>query len=323
MLNMMNVVLNVKDKQILWELDRNSRQTLSEIAKKVGMSKEAVHYRIRNLEGKKIIMGYTIMVSLAKLNLMHVKLLIKLQNIGREKKKEMIDYLIKNQNTNWVGTCNGSCDLIVGFVVGNLAEFNYIKEELFNKYSQFILKSPNSIMLEAQIYGRKYLEGKGQKTRHYIGTPEEIKMDKIDFKILKLLSENSRMKTIDIAYKLRTTARKVAYKIKQMEKHKIIQKYTISINHSLLGISFFKSFVHLRSTKNKKELLNFLENQKNCLHNVEVLSEWNLEPEFEVNSTEEFYKIMEELEDKFSDQIKTIDTILISKEHKFSPLPRV
>ena len=322
-LKIMTIKLDLKDRKILWELDQNSRQPLSEIAKKVRLSKEAVYYRIKNLEQRKVITGWTLFVSLAKLNLMHVKLLIKFQNLSKDKRCEIIDYLVRHENTNWVGTCNGTYDMIVGFVIKDLIEFNKVKEDFFNKYSEYILKSQNSIMLEAYIYGRKYLLNQNQEIKHYIGTPQQIRLDNLDMDILGLLSGNTRLKVTKIASCLKTTARKVAYKIKQLETNCIIQKYSISINHALLGISFFKSFIFLKNTQNKSRLLYFLANQKNCLHNVEALSEWNLEPEFEVYSTAEFYKIIEELEDKFSNQIKTIDMTLISKEHKFRPLPQI
>ena len=51
----MSVKLDLKDKKILWELDKDSRQPLSKIAKNVRLSKEAVYYRIKNLEKRKII----------------------------------------------------------------------------------------------------------------------------------------------------------------------------------------------------------------------------------------------------------------------------
>lgn len=318
----MKIKLDLKDKKILWELDKDSRQSFSKIAKKVGLSKEAVYYRIKNLEKRKIITGYTTLISLAKLNFMHIKILIKFQNITSNKKKEVIDYLVKHKSSNWVASCRGNCDLIVGFVVKDLIEFNQIKEKLFNKYSKFILKTKNSITLEAYIYGRKHLLDKLQETKHYIEQSENIKLSKIDLKLLKILSTNTRIKITEIASKLKTTSRKVTYKIKQLKKKKIIQKYTISINHELLNISYFKSLIYLKNTKKILELLIFLKEQKNCVYNVEALAEWDIEPEFEVYSTTEFYKIIEELENKFDDQIKTINTLLIDKEYKFQLLPQ-
>ena len=42
-------ILDLKDRKILYELDINARQTDKEIAKKVGLSREAVRYRIDKL----------------------------------------------------------------------------------------------------------------------------------------------------------------------------------------------------------------------------------------------------------------------------------
>lgn len=41
--------LDLKDKKILYSLDLNARQTDNQIAKEVGLSREAVRYRINKL----------------------------------------------------------------------------------------------------------------------------------------------------------------------------------------------------------------------------------------------------------------------------------
>ena len=41
---------DLKDRKILFELDTNSRQSFHEIAKKVGLSKDSVIYRINKLQ---------------------------------------------------------------------------------------------------------------------------------------------------------------------------------------------------------------------------------------------------------------------------------
>ena len=51
----MVIKLDVKDKKILTLLDENSRLSNSQIAKKVGLSKPAVEYRLRRFEKNKIV----------------------------------------------------------------------------------------------------------------------------------------------------------------------------------------------------------------------------------------------------------------------------
>ena len=42
--------LDLKDRKILYELDKNSRQSFADIAKKVRLSKEVVQYRVKRLQ---------------------------------------------------------------------------------------------------------------------------------------------------------------------------------------------------------------------------------------------------------------------------------
>ena len=47
--------LDLKDKKILYELDLNSRQSFHQIAKKVGLSKDSIIYRVNKLKQDGII----------------------------------------------------------------------------------------------------------------------------------------------------------------------------------------------------------------------------------------------------------------------------
>ena len=60
-------MLSKKDKQVLKELDINSRQSISQIAKKTHINKETVNYTIKKLEKDEIIQGYFSLVNYFKL----------------------------------------------------------------------------------------------------------------------------------------------------------------------------------------------------------------------------------------------------------------
>ncbi len=135
-----------------------------------------------------------------------------------------------------------------------------------------------------------------------------IKLDELDLKILKSLSENARKPIIDIAQETKSTVRIATYRIKQLLKKKIILGFKIALNYELLGIKFYKTFIYLDNPKKEKikSLLDFLAFQKNTIHNVRVLGNWDLEPEFEVYSEQEFDKILNSLKNNFSDIIKKL-----------------
>ena len=63
----MSIKLDIKDKKILYELDMDARQSISSIAKRVGLSKEVVNYRIRRMEKEGLIDGYYAIIEYSKL----------------------------------------------------------------------------------------------------------------------------------------------------------------------------------------------------------------------------------------------------------------
>jgi DNA-binding Lrp family transcriptional regulator len=122
-----------------------------------------------------------------------------------------------------------------------------------------------------------------------------------------------------LAEDLKSTVRIVQYRIKELEKKGIIEGYRISIGYDKLGVRFYKCFIYLGNLdlKRIKDFEKYLKNNKNVLHDVNVLSDWDYEPEFEVFSEEEFEKILFDMKNKFNDIISRVDVVTIRKEYKF------
>jgi len=59
--------LDKKDKIILYELDKNARQPLTKIAKKVNLARESILYRINKYHQHKILRNYLTVIDLYKL----------------------------------------------------------------------------------------------------------------------------------------------------------------------------------------------------------------------------------------------------------------
>ncbi len=75
-----------------------------------------------------------------------------------------------------------------------------------------------------------------------------------------------------------------------------------------MGIKFFKTFIYLDNPAKERvnALAGYLESNKNVIHNVKVLGNWDLESEFEVYNETEFDNILKNIKDKFSDIIKKL-----------------
>jgi Lrp/AsnC family leucine-responsive transcriptional regulator len=313
--------LDTKDKKILYHLNSNARQPLSQISKKVGLSQEVVNYRIKKLEDNNIITNYQLIVNLSKLGIFQFKICLSLQHITSKVLTQIISKLKLKEEIKWIASSSGNWDIIISAEASSISQIDKIKNETIEAFENYINEKSVAILVQGSTYNRDYLLETPEKSKERIIMKESnpIKLDKIELEILKELSKNARTSVIEIATKLKTTARIISYNIQQLQKKEIILGFKIAINYELLGIKFYKTFIYLDKPESKKvEALNtFLENHKNVIHNGKVLGNWDLEPEFETYSEQEFDSILTKIKDNFPDIIKKIDIITIQQEHKF------
>ena len=100
--------MDLKDRKILYELDSNARGSNAEIAKKVGLSKQVVGFRIKRLLNEQVISSFYAVIDIAKLGFTVHKNFIRLQNIDVEKEKELVAFLVNHPNVVWVASCDGN-----------------------------------------------------------------------------------------------------------------------------------------------------------------------------------------------------------------------
>lgn len=314
------IKIDTIDKKILYELDKDARKSCREIGKKLRLSAEVVNYRIKRLEDLGIITAYTLAINLSKLNLIQFKILLSFQHIKSEKLEKIIEKLKENKSVKWIVSCKGTWDLIISLEAFSLNEVEFLKSQVLSYFSQYVSKKAISICTEACTFNRTYFSNNNQKNEMLLVDSEKgAELDDIDMRIIKKLSSNSRKSLVDIATELKTTVRIVNYRIKQLIKNKIITGFRLAIDYSKLGLQFYKLLIYLENP-NEQEINNYIsyfKNNKNLIHHVRVLGSWDFEPEFEVYSEQEFNDILIEMKDKFSDIIKNIEIITISKEHKF------
>jgi DNA-binding Lrp family transcriptional regulator len=317
---MNEIKLDLKDKKILYELDLDSRQSCSKIAKKVGLSTEVVNYRIKRLEEEQIITQYQIIINLAKLGIIQFKICLSLQHLPSTQLNSLIEQLKKKEEIKWIVSCRGDWDLIISLEARSIYEMEMLKEEVLSLFSGNINKKAVSMLIEAETSNRGYLLDKKPTSKRIILQQEKaIELDSLDISILKELSNNARIPLIDISHRLKKSPRVINYRIKQLQKNKIILGFKIAINYEKLGIKFHKLFIYLDSPNKKKieDIENYISTNKNSITQVKVLGNWDIEPEFETFSDEDFENLLIEIKDKFSEIISKIDIITISKEHKF------
>mgnify|MGYP006287581199 CR=1 FL=1 len=312
--------LDKKDFQILYELDKNSRQSNSQISKKLKTSPEVVNYRIKRLENNGIISRYITIPQLYALDIFQFKICLCLQNISPEKLLEKIEKLKKKDSVKWIVETKGVWDLVISLEAESLEQVDMIEDIVCSLFAMHIRKKSIAILNYADAYTRDYLVEKIDRNRKraiYCKT-EKPELTKKELDIFKELAKNSRIPIVDLAEKLGTTPRVIQYTIKKLEKS-IITGYRIIPDYEKANIKFTKLFIYLtkKDKESFKKIQVFLASSKYTNHYAKVLSDWDIEIELEAFNQEDIEKVVSEMKSRFSEEINHLETIDIKKEHKF------
>lgn len=318
--------LDLKDKKILFELDKNSRITLAKLSKRVRLSKEVVFHRINNLVKRGFILRFQTVVSTYRLGYQSYKLYFKLQNLTLKTRKRIENFFIKNESVYWIGNCQGKWDMIIAVWTKNIQEFGKFQDEILNKFSSYIQERQVSFSRKSLQFNRRWFYNDNKETIEIDFGEDfgEVNLDKIDLEILKHLANNSRIKITELAEKIKVSITVIRYRMKHLQENKVIVGYKCSLNPKLMGYETCKSFVSFKEINEEKRdrIINYCKTIPNIINIVFTIGSWDMEIEFEVKNFEEYYKTMNIIQEEFKDIIKSYDSVLISSEPKqiFMPL---
>lgn len=310
--------MNLTDKNILYELDKNARLSGSQIAKKLKYSPEAVNYNIRKLEEAGIITDYITVTDFSRLGLTHYKFNLKFNHLNDKVRQEVINYLKDNKSVKWIADCEGTFDLMFSVRCKTLPEFEVLKSNLFYKFDKYLNKKTIAMVSEAITYTRGYILNKLKEEFNLYSGSDEIILSKDEYKILEAIGSNCRETIPQLSKKLNLTPRVIRYAIKSLEKKKIISGYKLAINYQKINYLFFKLFINLQSASQPRinSFKQYCKQHPNFTYWVKTIGSWDMEHEIEVESMQDFYNILKDIRNKYSDIIQTMDSVMVTNEYK-------
>ena len=149
---MEKIRLDEKSRKILRILRFNSRIPLTKLSKKVGLSKETMSYRLKNMVSKGLITKFLPELNVHKMGLTIFRVALKLKNIDETLEKSFEEYLI-SLPTIWLGYQYGEWDLLFGMIVKNPLEFNRHMNNIAQKFSAHIYEKAIGIQINDFFLG--------------------------------------------------------------------------------------------------------------------------------------------------------------------------
>ena len=315
--------LDLKDRKILYDLDIDSRQSFSQLGKKVGLHKDVVAYRVKKLQEKGIIQNFYTEVNDYILGYSPVKFYLTYQNVTPEIKKEIIEYLVKNPYVNVVHSSEGQYDLVVISEVENIAKFYNVWNSILNKYKDFFSNQVFCVHNFTVAYKKTFLLDKQpENTKDRILLTEssddkKLEVDSFDKKLLDVLAPNSRIPLLEIAKNLNSTVNTINSRIKRLVKVGVIVNFTLNIDWPKIGYQWYKADVILKDSGKKQQIVSYIEKNPNLILRIASLGYVDLELTFCLNNATQLHQIMEDVSSKFPDAIKSYKYFSNTKTHKF------
>jgi DNA-binding Lrp family transcriptional regulator len=320
--------LDMYDKKLLYHLDINSRHSLGELAKNVRLSKNAINYRLKNLVKNKVIRQFYTIINVKKLGYSYFKVYFKLQNTTEKIEKEIIDYFVTQVPSLWINTWDGRYDLMVGILAKNIDEFYQILSASINKFRHYFQSYDIFIVIYAPHFKKEYLlettKKEQRKIEEFGGIPEIIKIDDIDKKILKNISNNARIQIIDLTNKVNSTVDVVRYRLKKLRENGIIQGFRILIDYPKLGYQLYKVLVTTQNLNEEieRKIVSYCESQPNYADIIiQGIGPWNIELQIDARNNQEFHEIFKDFKNKFNEIIRNHETLLMISERKIDYFP--
>jgi len=315
--------LDKKDSHLLFELDRNSRQSIHELAKRTHLSRDVVSYRMKQLEKKEVIKGYITLIDFTKLGYQGIRVYLKLQNTTREIEEKIIQEFLKEKNIITAYRTDGRYDLAIGFLVKDLREYQRTYEAILQKYRRYIIERHFSVFLDFIQYTRNYLVEK--KLRDYTvcstGSFKAYDYDAKDLELLREIAVDSRITLLELARRLGMTPAGVKYKLRLLEKQKVIVAYKSIIDYHQLGYEYYKVDMEVEDLAIIEGLNQYIIHHPNILYRDVTVGGSDFEFDCEFRSQDDFYKMINEMKLLFPGKIRSYYYYKGLKIYKYAYFP--
>ncbi len=308
--------LDKKDRMILYHLIHDSRQTAKSIGKKIGLSKVTTHYRINRLIKKDIIKKFTIFIGWRTFGYSAMMTHYKFKNVNPMIKNEIINFFINNKYTFYVSLIEGNYDLQVDFLMGDPFKFEELLDKIREKYYSYLSFYTSKLYIRGEFFDYSFLKEehnfKNESVSWEWGQQGIIDIDEFDYRILTELSNNSRIRTKDIANKLNSSVTKVTYRIKKLEDQLWPQiyrttgfnMYTINVDWSKLGYRWFHLQINLTDFSKKNQIIGYLRNNPFLIRSFRFLNlDMDLHFTFLLKNMEQLRGIIEDITTRFPDSV--------------------
>ncbi|WP_141501713.1 Lrp/AsnC family transcriptional regulator [Paenibacillus luteus] len=122
-----------------------------------------------------------------------------------------------------------------------------------------------------------------------------MELDNIDFQILRLLTENSRIQWKDLGEQIHMTGQAVGNRIKKLEDSGVIKAYSLIVDEMKVGLSYTAFILIYMKTSNHNSFIQFINEQNEVVEAHRISGEGCYHLKVKINSQEKLNLFLNEI----------------------------
>jgi Lrp/AsnC family leucine-responsive transcriptional regulator len=320
------VEIDAKDKQILLALAENARKSYREIAHAVRLSPDGVKYRIARMQERHVLTGARTMVSFARLGLTSYHLFLSIHPPNKEMEAALVAFLQARGEVNAILQYLGTWDFELAITTRTPQELDAFRRDLLSAFpnihdEQFglVLETVAGTALPARLF-----PGIGKDRAARIAPNNtQYSLDASDIALLHAIGNDADLSIVEIMRKTRLTRDQVSYRLKRLVEEGVIIEFRPVVNYAALGYGMHAILLRFSARDMARERLfaSFLKSHPTVIWAARSLGSWDMIIYVISKDTNDFYATMTEIRTRFGDLVKSYETLIAYKEHKYTYLP--
>ncbi len=315
------------DKKLLFELDKDGRASLTDMAQALDTSPQVVKYHLEKLQDNGIIKHFWAFIDYDKAGYpVFWGYWLKFSGLTKEAEAAMYADLATNPLIPIIMRTDGYADVMLGIIGKDVFEHNKVLEGVLAKYGRFITMSEMVVGLQFHKFPRKYLRGNVTEAptdaRVSGGTTERAKISLTDRKILSLLQVDGRMEFTKMAEKIGVSASMVQKRYQRLVTLGVVTKITYSLDYAKMDMSLYRVLLKITQYNQARvaELFSFCKTQPNIVNYVKVMGNWQVMLDIEIEHRTQLRELLLSIKHGFKDIVFQIEINEVYKMDKFTQM---
>lgn len=314
------------DRRILATIFSNARLPVSAVARRSGVTREVARYRLSKMEEDGVIKSYVARIAVNNFCEGICNLGIKLVRLDERRMSEILAFLKNHPAIGYIAELCGEFDIVAVLLYRDTEDLANMVGEVTECLGDNLKSHALWLYITEYKNDRRGLISPGnggELTPVTFKKTRRLDLDRIDYRLLDILSQDCRMRNSEIAPDIGISEELVRQRIRRLEHAGIIYGYMVVVDYRLLGYEAYYMNLHMEriTSRNLEEIKRYVRDNPYICYCVRLAGKHNLHFSVYARNREHYGELLADIRNHFGAALVDYSFHLLMKEHKevFAP----